>query len=433
MIEGISLLELVAFPDIFRKEKPLLPTDTYRNYRNTLIAYAHHTPNHYITITQSRLLCPKLDLRILIRLHSFLEHWDLINANLTEDVNGILSLSLKMEHSSLRHTHCYVCQQLLHQMMFLCTSADPHFLICAECYYRGSYPSHFTCTDFVKSCKSGNDRWAVEEVLMLFEGIELYGEEWEDIACHVGTKTKEQCLLYFTRLPLEYICGLSQSTEEHFDQIVLRDLGIGDSEMSETKFSFSDCILSTSTNPLMSLLLFLGYVVKTNVAAAAAKGAIECHMNLKKEMDQTNGSNNVFHQTTSNHHTPGNHTLGNHTPNHLTNHPISSNPTPNHLTNHPTPGNLTPGNLTPSNLTTGNLTPGNLTPHENPPNQTSKQIPYNTITNRSLQYIKTEPKLDMKVADRRGIASPLFTPKQMEEICTAALTAAIRRAKVNYI
>lgn len=36
----------------------------------------------------------------------------------------------------------------------------------------------------------GNGQWKDLETLLLLEGIELYGDNWADIAAHVGTKSQ---------------------------------------------------------------------------------------------------------------------------------------------------------------------------------------------------------------------------------------------------
>lgn len=45
--------------------------------------------------------------------------------------------------------------------------------------------------------------WTDQETLLLLEGIERFGDDWQAIAQHVGTKTKIQCVLHFIRLPIE--------------------------------------------------------------------------------------------------------------------------------------------------------------------------------------------------------------------------------------
>lgn len=47
------------------------------------------------------------------------------------------------------------------------------------------------------------ETWTDQETFLLLEAIELYNENWNEIAEHVGTKSKAQCILHFVRLPVE--------------------------------------------------------------------------------------------------------------------------------------------------------------------------------------------------------------------------------------
>jgi len=51
--------------------------------------------------------------------------------------------------------------------------------------------------------ENDSDKWTDEETLLLLEGIEKYNDNWDDIAGHVGTKSKAQCIYHFIRLPVE--------------------------------------------------------------------------------------------------------------------------------------------------------------------------------------------------------------------------------------
>nr|XP_034594820.1 SWI/SNF complex subunit SWI3D-like [Setaria viridis] len=50
---------------------------------------------------------------------------------------------------------------------------------------------------------SGGSNWTDQETLLLLEALEIFkGKEWDEIAEHVVTKTKEQCMLYFLQMPI---------------------------------------------------------------------------------------------------------------------------------------------------------------------------------------------------------------------------------------
>ena len=50
---------------------------------------------------------------------------------------------------------------------------------------------------------TGGGSWSDQETLLLLEALELYGENWNEIAEHVATKTKTQCILHFVKMPIE--------------------------------------------------------------------------------------------------------------------------------------------------------------------------------------------------------------------------------------
>ena len=66
-----------------------------------------------------------------------------------------------------------------------------------------------SCIDFVRVDTSKDYRdqdgenWSDQETLLLLEAMELYNENWVQIADHVGSKSKAQCILHFLRLPVE--------------------------------------------------------------------------------------------------------------------------------------------------------------------------------------------------------------------------------------
>lgn len=45
--------------------------------------------------------------------------------------------------------------------------------------------------------------WTEQETLLLLEGLELHRDDWNRVAAHVGTRTQDECILHFLRLPIE--------------------------------------------------------------------------------------------------------------------------------------------------------------------------------------------------------------------------------------
>ena len=101
----------------------------------------------------------------------------------------------------------------------------------------------------------GSD-WTQTEVFLLLEGIQIYEEDWEKISEHVGTKTSEQCITQFLKLPIE-------------------DSFITGSKTSEYLSKFDQVPFASNPNPVMTTIAFLAREVDPRLAAEAAKGALD--------------------------------------------------------------------------------------------------------------------------------------------------------------
>lgn len=86
------------------------------------------------------------------------------------------------------------------------TQAD--FDLCSECFNNGKFDSDMSPTDFIlmepaEAAGVSGGKWTDQETLLLLEALELYKENWNEIAEHVATKTKTQCILHFVQMPIE--------------------------------------------------------------------------------------------------------------------------------------------------------------------------------------------------------------------------------------
>lgn len=97
--------------------------------------------------------------------------------------------------------------------------------------------------------------WSDHELLLLLEGIEIYDEDWDQIAAHVGTRSREACVLKFLQLPIE---------EPYVDPSTEKAMQVS----GTTPFSHAD-------NPVLSVVAFLAGVVDMKVAAKAAGRSVE--------------------------------------------------------------------------------------------------------------------------------------------------------------
>lgn len=107
-----------------------------------------------------------------------------------------------------------------------------------------------------KTAASLAREWTEQETLLLLEGLEIYRDDWNKICEHVGTRTQDECILHFLRLPIE-------------DPYLEDDGGF------MGPLAYQPIPFSKSGNPIMSTVAFLASIVDPRIAAAAAKSAME--------------------------------------------------------------------------------------------------------------------------------------------------------------
>ena len=186
--------------------------------------------------------------------------------------------------------------------------------LCGRCFTAGRLPDGTTSASFLRTVAKDaggagagggeggegdddddepGDEWDDQETLLLLEGLELYGEAWTEVAEHVGTKSVEECIRHFIRMPIEdkFLDDIAGVTGEKMiaggvvggDGLVggstsgpsgaWGDLHRADPEMAP----FGD-----APNPVMANIAFLATCVGPRVAAAAARGALQA---LADEVD----------------------------------------------------------------------------------------------------------------------------------------------------
>jgi SWI/SNF related-matrix-associated actin-dependent regulator of chromatin subfamily C len=97
----------------------------------------------------------------------------------------------------------------------------------------------------------------------------LYKDDWNKVCEHVGTRTQDECILHFLRLPIE---------DPFFEDV---ELGGGG---AAGPLAYQPIPFSQAGNPIMSTVAFLASVVDPRVAAAAAKAAMEEFAKIKDEV-----------------------------------------------------------------------------------------------------------------------------------------------------
>ncbi|QSL66743.1 hypothetical protein MERGE_001129 [Pneumocystis wakefieldiae] len=188
--------------------------------------------------------------------------------------DNVLTNGSKQTESGLdlkKQYFCFTCGVECSKL-FYHSLKTKKFELCPNCYSEGRFPASFFSGDFVKMeetpVKGSKEDWSDQETLLLLEGLEMYDDDWNLVAEHVGTRTREQCVLRFLQLPIQDPY-LESKTED-----------LGPLQYNRIPFSQAD-------NPIMSVVAFLAGVVNPNIAAAAAQSSLEeLTHSLKKHIDK---------------------------------------------------------------------------------------------------------------------------------------------------
>ncbi|RSH88701.1 hypothetical protein EHS25_002928 [Saitozyma podzolica] len=157
---------------------------------------------------------------------------------------------------------------------------DGEYTLCPSCFVSGRFPSSMYSGDFVRldeeafkhsSAGAGSD-WSDEETLLLLEGVEMFDDDWQAVAEHVGTRSKEQCISKFLQLPIE---------DPYLTSDPAADLGPLRYQAGVNGLPFE-----SAENPVMSVVAFLANAVGPAVAAAAAQSALgELAQGMKRKRE----------------------------------------------------------------------------------------------------------------------------------------------------
>ncbi|XP_061399718.1 SWI/SNF complex subunit SMARCC2 [Musca vetustissima] len=311
---SIHVIEKRAMPEFFNSKNKSKTPEIYMAYRNFMIDTYRLNPTEYLTSTACRRNLAG-DVCAIMRVHAFLEQWGLINYQidaelrptpmgppptshfhiLSDTPSGIQSLNpQKTPQPSAAKTLLDLDKKPSGGAAAAATAATgaskdikedsldkaPTVGIKTEPTENGaSIPPPATGQFGLKldqyakkpaamrnrTAASMSREWTDQETLLLLEGLELYKDDWNKVCEHVGTRTQDECILHFLRLPIE-------------DPYLEDDGGfLGPLGCQPIPFS-------KSGNPIMSTVAFLASVVDPRVAAAAAKAAMEEFAAIKDEV-----------------------------------------------------------------------------------------------------------------------------------------------------
>ncbi|XP_036355125.1 SWI/SNF complex subunit SMARCC1-like [Octopus sinensis] len=163
---------------------PLDELDEYLGYRNFMVDSYRINPTQYLTFTACRRNLAG-DACSILRLHSFLEQWGLINYQV-ECKPHVLGPPATNFFTVIGDAPSAL--QPIGRPREIKREASP--------VENAPVPRDL-------SSSSGGRTWTDQETLLLLEGIEKYRDDWHRVSAHVGSRTHDDCILHFLRLPVE--------------------------------------------------------------------------------------------------------------------------------------------------------------------------------------------------------------------------------------
>uniref|UniRef100_A0A8C3T8K0 SWI/SNF related, matrix associated, actin dependent regulator of chromatin subfamily c member 2 n=1 Tax=Chelydra serpentina TaxID=8475 RepID=A0A8C3T8K0_CHESE len=273
---SVHAIERRALPEFFNGKNKSKTPEIYLAYRNFMIDTYRLNPQEYLTSTACRRNLAG-DVCAIMRVHAFLEQWGLINYQvdaesrptpmgppptshfhvLADTPSGLVPLQPKTPQTS-------ASQQML---SFPDKGKEKptdlqNFGLRTDMRGRRAPPPGSATS---KAAASATREWTEQETLLLLEALEMYKDDWNKVSEHVGSRTQDECILHFLRLPIE-------------------DPYLEDSEASLGPLAYQPIPFSQSGNPVMSTVAFLASVVDPRVASAAAKSALEEFSKMKEEV-----------------------------------------------------------------------------------------------------------------------------------------------------
>uniref|UniRef100_A0A8C7CBZ3 SWI/SNF related BAF chromatin remodeling complex subunit C1 n=1 Tax=Neovison vison TaxID=452646 RepID=A0A8C7CBZ3_NEOVI len=267
----IHVIERRALPEFFNGKNKSKTPEIYLAYRNFMIDTYRLNPQEYLTSTACRRNLTG-DVCAVMRVHAFLEQWGLVNYQVdpesrpmamgpppTPHFNVLADTPSGLVPLHLRSPQVPAAQQMLN---FPEKNKEKpidlqNFGLRTDIYSKKTLAKS-------KGASAGRE-WTEQETLLLLEALEMYKDDWNKVSEHVGSRTQDECILHFLRLPIE-------------------DPYLENSDASLGPLAYQPVPFSQSGNPVMSTVAFLASVVDPRVASAAAKAALEEFSRVREEV-----------------------------------------------------------------------------------------------------------------------------------------------------
>lgn len=161
---------------------------------------------------------------------------------------------------------------------------EQRYDLCSVCFQEGRFPSSTTAADYTKlendQYRSVGDKetpWTDSELLLLLEGLEMFDDNWEQVADHVGSRTREECVLKFLQLEIE---------DKYLEEVPSAN-GSAGAVTDLAYLSGGRLPFSQSDNPVMSVMGFLaGLADPATTAKAAGRSVEEMRRTMKQRLEK---------------------------------------------------------------------------------------------------------------------------------------------------
>uniref|UniRef100_A0A7N6A1X9 SWI/SNF related, matrix associated, actin dependent regulator of chromatin subfamily c member 2 n=1 Tax=Anabas testudineus TaxID=64144 RepID=A0A7N6A1X9_ANATE len=265
----IHEIERRALPEFFNGKNKSKTPEIYLAYRNFMIDTYRLNPQEYLTSTSCRRNLAG-DVCAIMRVHAFLEQWGLVNYQVDAENRPLPMGPPPTPHFTVLADTPSGLMPLNHRPPAIPPpQAMPNFADKGKEKPIDLQNFGLRSDLYKKSAKAkaaaSTREWTEQETLLLLEALEMYKDDWNKVSEHVGSRTQDECILHFLRLPIE-------------------DPYLESTESTLGPLAYQPIPFSQSGNPVMSTVAFLASVVDPRVASAAAKAALEEFSRVREEV-----------------------------------------------------------------------------------------------------------------------------------------------------
>uniref|UniRef100_A0A8C2WE88 SWI/SNF related, matrix associated, actin dependent regulator of chromatin subfamily c member 2 n=1 Tax=Cyclopterus lumpus TaxID=8103 RepID=A0A8C2WE88_CYCLU len=262
----IHEIERRALPEFFNGKNKSKTPEIYLAYRNFMIDTYRLNPQEYLTSTSCRRNLTG-DVCAIMRVHAFLEQWGLVNYQVDSESRPLPMGPPPTPHFTVLADTPSGLMPLNHRPppQPMPNFADKGKDKSIDLQNFGLRTDLYNKKNFKGKLVNSTRDWTEQETLLLLEALEMFKDDWNKVSEHIGSRTQDECILHFLRLPIE-------------------DPYMESTEASLGPLAYQPIPFSQSGNPVMSTVAFLASVVDPRVASAAARAALEEFSRVREEV-----------------------------------------------------------------------------------------------------------------------------------------------------